>query len=345
MKNANKKIILSLFLLIFINAVGVIGYMVIEGWNFRDSLFMTVITITTVGYGEVHKLSPDGEIFTIILLVFGVGIILYLLGVEAKFLFEGQIEDIIGRKRLEKKIRDLKDHYIICGFGRMGRVIAKEFAMKNIETLIIDKIDVPDLEKGDFLVVQGNASNEDVLLNAGIEKAKGLISVLSSDADNLYLVLSARELNPDLFIVARASEESTEKKLLRAGADRVVSPYHTGGLRIANSILKPAVVDFIEYATKSGNLELQLEEVTITKGSRLHGISLQETGIGKELGIIVVAVRKEDGTMEFNPSSNSVIVSGDTLVALGETSKLKKLEKIAGHQFDISNYTLKYRGS
>jgi voltage-gated potassium channel len=345
MKNASKKAILSILLLIFINAVGVIGYMVIEGWNFRDSLFMTIITITTVGYGEVHDLSPDGEIFTIVLLVFGVGIILYLLGVEAKFLFEGQIEDIIGRKRLEKKIRDLKDHYIICGFGRMGRVIAKEFALKNIETLIIEKAHVPDIEKGDYLVVQGNASNEDVLLNAGVENAKGLISVLSSDADNLYLVLSARELNPDLFIVARASEESTEKKLLRAGADRVVSPYHTGGLRIANSILKPAVVDFIEYATKSGNLELQLEEVLVTKGSRYHDISLKETGIGRELGIIVVAIKKEDGTMKFNPSSDSVIKSGDTLVALGETSKLKKLERIAGHQFNISNYTLKYRGS
>jgi len=330
MNSVRKKLILSIVLLVFINAFGVVGYMIIEGWNFRDSLFMTVITITTVGYGEVHDLSPTGEIFTIVLLVLGVGIILYLLGTEAKLLFEGQLENLIGRKRLEKKINELKDHYIICGFGRMGKVIAEEFSEKNIEILIIEKNPVAEIEKGDFLILEGNAENEDVLLSAGIQKAKGLISVLPTDAENIFLVLSARDLNPDLFIVTRASDESSERKILRAGADRVVSPYFTGGIRIANSILKPAVVDFIEYATKSGNLELQLEEIYLSNGSKFNNMTLENTGIGRDLGVIIVAIKKKDGTMEFNPNFDSTINSGDTLVALGESSKLKELEKLAG---------------
>ena len=329
MTDIRKKLILSVSLLIFINAFGVAGYMIIEGWNFRDSLFMTVITITTVGYGVVHDLSPAGEIFTIVLLVVGVGIILYLLGTEAKLLLEGQLADLIWRKRLERKIRELKDHYIICGFGRMGKTIAKEFSSKDMDILIIEKNSVPEIEKGEFLILEGDANNEDVLKSAGIENAKGLISVLPTDAENLFLVLSARELNPNLFIVTRASEESSERKILRAGADRVVSPYYTGGIRIANSILKPAVVDFIEYATKTGNLELQLEEILLNEGSKLSGMTLEDTGIGRDMGVIIVAIKRQDGTMEFNPNSTSIINSGDTLVALGETSKLKELEKLA----------------
>lgn len=329
MTDIRKKLILSVSLLIFINAFGVAGYMIIEGWNFRDSLFMTVITITTVGYGEVHDLTPAGEIFTIVLLVVGVGIILYLLGTEAKLLLEGQLADLIWRKRLERKIRELKDHYIICGFGRMGKTIAKEFSSKDMDILIIEKNSVPEIEKGEFLILEGDANNEDVLKSAGIENAKGLISVLPTDAENLFLVLSARELNPNLFIVTRASEESSERKILRAGADRVVSPYYTGGIRIANSILKPAVVDFIEYATKTGNLELQLEEILLNEGSKLSGMTLEDTGIGRDMGVIIVAIKRQDGTMEFNPNSTSIINSGDTLVALGEASKLKELEKLA----------------
>jgi voltage-gated potassium channel len=329
MTGIRKKLFLSLWLIIFINAFGVIGYMVIEGWNFRDSLFMTAITITTVGYGEVHELSAAGEIFTIVLLVFGVGIILYLLGTAAKLLLEGELEDLIGRKRLEKKISELKEHYIICGFGRMGKTIAKELSSKGIDILIIEQNSVPNLEKGELLILEGDANNEDVLKSAGIEKAKGLISVLSSDAENLFLVLSARDLNPDLFIVARASEESSERKILRAGADRVVSPYFTGGIRIANSILKPAVVDFIEYATKSGNLELQLEEILLSEDSKFNNLTLENTAIGRDLGIIIVAIKRNDGRMEFNPHSSSLINAGDTLVALGESGKLRRLESLA----------------
>ena len=182
----------------------------------------------------------------------------------------------------------------------------------------------------DILALQGDATQDSVLKEAGIERAKGLISVLASDASNLYVVLSARGLNPNLNIVARASEEGAEQKLMRAGADNVVSPYFIGGIRIAHTILKPAVVDFIEFATKSGNLELQMEEVKVSAGSRINGQSLDQSGIRKDLGIIIVAIKRETGEMEFNPTSATVIREGDTLVAMGETKQLDALEDFVG---------------
>ena len=324
-----RKLLLGLVLIALIIAAGTLGYVVIEGWPLLDALYMTVITLTTVGYGEVYPLSAEGQIFTMVLLIVGVGIILYLLSTEAKLLLEGELQDYIGRSRLEKKISEIKSHYIICGFGRLGRTVAKEFKAKGIETLIIEKEPVPQIEREEFLFVEGDASSEEVLRSAGIERAKGLVAVLPSDAENLFVVLSARELNSDLFIVTRASDESAERKILRAGANRVVSPYYTGGIRIANTVLKPAVVDFLEFATKTGNLELQIEEVKVSTNSKLSGISLLESGIGHDLGIIILAIRKADGTMEFNPGSTSMIESGDTLVAIGEISKLHELESKA----------------
>lgn len=323
------KILLSVFLIIFINAAGTVGYMMIEGWNFRDSLFMTVITITTVGYGEVHDLTPAGEIFTIVLLILGVGIILYLLATGAKIILEGELRDIIGRRRLEKRIKELKNHYIICGYGRMGRTVVKEFISKGVNFIIIEKSAARIPEKEEHIFLEGDATSDEVLKNAGIERAKGLVSVLPTDAENLFVVLSARELNDNLLIVTRASEETSEIKILRAGADRVVSPYHAGGLKIANMILKPAVVDFIEFATKSGNLEIQMEEVVIKPDSRISGTPLLDTGIGKDLGIIIAAIKKPDGSMQFNPTSRTVLNAGDTLIALGEISKLNQLEELS----------------
>lgn len=290
---------------------------------------MTVITIASVGFKEVHDLSPNGRIFTIILIICGVGSVAYALTAVAKIVLEGEIKEIFGRKRLEKKIKELKNHYIVCGYGRMGKIICRELRAKNIKFVAIEK--KPDIfvEKEDLLIFEGDATKDEILKEAGIERAKGLISVLPTDAENLFVVLSARELNPDLFIVARAGEEGSEQKLLRAGADRVVSPYHIGGLRIAHTILKPAVVDFIEFATKSGNIDLQMEELTVQEGSKLAGFTLDECGIGRDLGIIIVAIKKTTGDMKFNPTFRTSIKAGDTLIALGEISKLKILEDIA----------------
>ena len=313
-------------------ASGTVGYMLIEHWDFLDSLYMTIITLTTVGYGEVHTLSNTGRIFSIVLMLSGVGAMFYALGVGARIVLEGEIREILGRKRLSKKIESLKNHYIICGYGRMGSIICKELKHYRAQFVVIESNpDVVASMDRDMLCLQGDATHDSVLREAGIERAKGLISVLSSDADNLYVVLSARGLNPNLIIVARASEEGAEQKLLRAGADKVVSPYYIGGLRIAHTVLKPAVVDFIEFATRGRHIELQMEEIEVKSGAKIKDQTLHESGIGEKLGIIVVAIKRANGEMVFNPTSRSKIKEGDILIAMGEATQLQELEKMAGH--------------
>lgn len=329
MEELRRRLILSAVLIVFIIFFGTSGYMAIEGWSFLDSIYMTVITLTTVGYKEVKDLSSTGRLFTIILIISGVGTMLYVLRTGAKFILEGELQEVFGRRRLEKKISELKDHYIICGYGRMGKIISKELKGGNLSFVVIEKNPDTLEEKEDILFLEGDATKDEILKNAGIEKAKCLISVLPTDAENLFVVLSAKELNPNIFIVARAGEEGSEKKLFRAGADRVVSPYHIGGLRIAHTVLKPAVVDFIEFATTSGNIDLQIEEIPIQEDSKLAGLTLDKCGIGRDLGVIIVAIKQPTGDMKFNPTFSSTINAGDTLIAVGETSKLKILEDMA----------------
>lgn len=330
MEELKKKLLISLLMITSIVAFGTIGYMNIEGWSFLDSIYMTIITLASVGYKEVKELSENGRIFTIFLIIGGVGTVLYALNNGAKIILEGEIKEIFGRRRLEKRIREMKGHYIICGYGRMGKIICRELKSKHIKHVVIEKnpeVNIPERE--DILLLPGDATKDEVLKEAGVERAKGLISVLPTDAENLYVVLSARELNPDLFIVARAGEEGSEQKLIRAGANRVVSPYHIGGLRIAHTVIKPAVVDFIEFATRSGNIDLQMEEIAVKDGSKIAGMTLDECGIGRELGIIIVAIQRAGGEMKFNPTFRTTIKPGDILIALGETSKLKRLEEMA----------------
>jgi voltage-gated potassium channel len=329
MEALRKKLILSGLLIFLMVALGTAGFIIIERWNFLDALYMTIITLTTVGYGEVHTLSSAGRIFNIFLIIGGVGTVFYVLSTGAKLVLEGELQEMFGRKRLEKKIKDLHHHYIICGYGRIGRIICRELKAKGEEFIVIEKNPDKLHEKENILIMEGDATQDAVLIEAGIEKAKGLISVLPTDAENLFVVLSARGLNPQLLIVARAGEEGSGQKLLRAGADRVTSPYYIGGLHIANTILRPSVVDFIEFATKSGNIDLQMEEVTISDRSKLVGVTLDQGGIGRDLGIIIVAIRKSSGDMKFNPTSRDIIEAGDTLIALGEIPKLRVLENIS----------------
>ena len=318
---------LSLVLLVLVTGVG--GYMLL-GWSFLDAVYMTIITVTTVGYREVRPLTPVGEVFTMVVILMGVGSALYALTSLIQYVIEGHFDEGYRRRRMEQRLARLRDHYIVCGYGRMGKTVAKELSSKGIDIIAIEKNPVDIEDKEGPVLIEGDATQDEVLLRAGIERARGLISVLPTDAENLFVVLSARGLNPHLHIYTRAGDESSELKILRAGADRVVSPYHTGGLRIANMILKPAVVDFIELATKSGNLEIQIEEIEIRPGSALSGKTLEVSGIGRDLGIIIVAVKKPDGTMQFNPTSRTVINPQDTLIALGEKSKLKVLEGMSG---------------
>jgi voltage-gated potassium channel len=325
-----RRFILAVGIIALVVSFGTAGYMLIEEWHFLDALYMTIITLTTVGFKEIHDLTLSGRLFTIVLLIGGVGTVFYALSIGAKVIIEGELQEIYGRKRVEKKLKDLKDHYIVCGYGRMGKIIVRELNQEKLKFTVIEKNEVivdPD-EKERMLILQGDATRDELLKRAGIERAKCLISVLPTDAENLYVVLSARGLNPTLLIVARAGEEGSEQKLLRAGADRVVSPYHIGGLRMAHTVLKPAVVDFIEYATKSGHIDLQIEEIAIQQGSGLAGNTLDQCGIGRELGIIIVAIKQQNGEMKFNPTFRTTIEAGDTLIAVGETSKLKVLEEM-----------------
>jgi len=328
-RELRQRFFVAIGLVFLVASFGTAGFMLLEGWNLTDALYMTVITLASVGFKEVNDLSVIGRMFTIILIIGGVGTVAYALTTGAKIILEGELQEIYGRRRLEKKIRELRDHYIVCGYGRMGKIICRELREKNIKFVVIEK--QPDIlrDSDDLLVFTGDATNDEILKELGIERAKGLVSVLPTDAENLFVVLSARGLNPKLFIVVRAGEEGSERKLVRAGADKVVSPYHIGGLRIAHTVLKPAVVDFIEFATKSGNIDLQMEEIIIKESSGLVGKSLDECGIGRELGIIIVAIKKPDGEMKFNPTFKSAIIAGDTLIALGESSKLKNLELMA----------------
>jgi voltage-gated potassium channel len=325
------RIIYPIVAIVGVISFGTIGYSVIEGWTFFDSLYMTIITLTTVGYGEVHALTNTGRAFTILLILSGVGAMFYSLGFAARAIFEGEIREILGRKKLNKKIEKIENHYIICGYGRMGKIICKEMIQSGASFVVIEKTPgiFPSIDK-DILVLEGDATQDSVLKTAGVERASALISVLSSDAENLYVVLSARGLNPKLKIVARASEEGVEDKLLRAGADNVISPYHIGGVRIAHTVLKPAVVDFIEFATRSRNMELQIEEIKVKESSHIVGRGLDECGIRKDLGIIIVAIKRAAGDMEFNPTSTSIIKQGDTLIAMGETKQLEALERLVG---------------
>lgn len=310
--------------------MGATGYMFIEGWSLLDSLYMTIITLGTVGFREVHELSDSGKLFTITLIVFGVSVLGYIVGSLAQIMFEGQIQRIIGRKKVEKKIESLRDHYIICGFGRIGALICREFSAKPIPFLVIEKHPEAHekLHHEEYLHLRGDATEDETLLRAGIKRAKGLISVVTSDTENVYITLTARGLNPDLFILARSGEEGSEIKLRRAGANKVISPYVIGGNRMAQAILRPNVVDFIEIATGREHMELQMEEILIPENSAFVGENLVSSGFRKETGVIIVGIKKIHGKMVFNPESHSRIEAGDTLIVLGDPQAIQKLEDL-----------------
>ncbi len=321
---------ISIFVLLMLVSVGTSGYMIIERWRFLDALYMTVITLGTVGFKEIHDLSDHGKVFTMLLIVVGVSVLGYIVGSLAQIMFEGQIQRIMGRKRVEKMIDALKDHYIICGFGRIGSLICKEFKANDLKFVIVEK-SIETIEKLDeegYLHMRGDATLDETLLKAGIKRAKGLISVVTSDTENVYITLTARGLNPDLYILARSGEEGSDIKLKRAGANKVVSPYIIGGSRMAQSVLRPNVVDFIEIATGSEHMDLQMEEISIPDHSAFAGETLVSSGFRKEIGVIIVGIKKSHGKMVFNPHSQAKIEGGDTLIVLGEPISIAKLEDL-----------------
>ncbi len=310
-------------------ATGVAGYMVTAGMSFSDALFMTVITLSTVGYREVVPLDTDARIFTMGLIVAGLGIVFYSASLFARDVIEGEIQRTFGRRKVQRQIAQMAEHVIVCGYGRMGRIVCKELAAKPVPFVVVEREaeGLRRLGEEQYACVEGDATEDTVLLEAGIKRAKGLVAALSKDADNVYVVLSARELNPDLLIVARAEDERSERKLLHAGATRVVSPYEIGGHRMAHALLRPAVLDVIDLATHYSSIELQIEEVTVGKGGFAEGATLEGSGIRERLGIIVIAIKKPTGEMLFNPAAGVRIEAGDRLVLMGETASLRELER------------------
>jgi voltage-gated potassium channel len=325
---------LALIILALVLLVGSLGYALIEGWSLFDALYMTVITLATVGFNEVHELSQQGKAFTILLIICGTGVIAYSLGSLIQFMVEGQLRQVVGRRKMHKTIGTLKNHYIICGFGRIGQLIGKEFQARPVPFVVVEKNPhlCERLAREGYLFVQGNATDDDCLLAAGIQRARGLITAVTADTDNVYITLTARGLNPGLFILARAGEEGAEVKLMRAGASKVISPYTIGAARMAHAILRPSVVDFIELATTRENLALQIEEIEVAANSSLAGQTLISAGLRQTMGIIIVAIKQPDGHMLFNPQPQTIINAHSVLIILGERPAITQLERIAQGQ-------------
>ena len=326
---ALRKIIFLTSILMALLVLGSLGFVWLEGWSYFDAFYMTVATLTTLGGGEVQPLSKLGRVYTMALLLAGMGVLLYIVTSLARVVVEGEIKAALGRRKLVKMIKGLKDHYIICGFGRIGEIIARQLKERGIPLVIIENKpeNLSRLEESGYYVVAGDATREEVLQEAGIDRARGLVAVVGSDADNVYIVLTARSLKPGLYIVARAEESGAEKKLLRAGADRAESPYEMGGRKMAHAILRPTVTTFMELAMTEG-VEWSMEEVRVGEGSALAGVALKDSGIRQKLDLILVAIKRADGAMLFNPTLETPILAGDTLIALGMRHNLEVLEKM-----------------
>ena len=323
---------LSVGLMAVIVVGGTTGYSLIEGWDLWDAFYMTIISVTTVGYREVHPLSRPGQAFTVVVLMFGVATVLYTFSFLMARLVEGDLQERWVRRRNRRMLDDLTHHFIICGFGRIGQIVAREFARQDEPFVIIER-DAERMQAAidlGYLAVEADASSEDVLKRVGINRARGFIAAVSTDADNVFAILTARLLRPDLFIIGRAETEDAKAKLIRAGADRVISPYQIGGLQLAQTALRPAVVDFVQLATSSDNLDLNMEQVQIGEDAPLAGRSIIDANLRQRFGVVVVGIQRAGGAMEFNPPPESVMHVGDFLVVLGQAKNLRELEAAAG---------------
>lgn len=320
---------IALIFIVILVAIGTAGFHAIEGWDWLESAYMTVMTLTTVGYGDFAPQSRAGKVFTVALVAIGVGTMLYTVGLVAQTMVEGRLMNLLGRGRMEKTIEKMSNHYIVCGCGRIGTLIARELAAEKVPFVVVDNRPgvIQRLQEEGVVFLQGDATHDKSLIDAGIKRAKGIVCVLPTDAQNLYVILTAKELNPDIWVLARSEEEQSERRLLRAGADRVISPYTLGGNRMAMAILRPAMLDFIEITTRRQSLELRMDELPICEGSPIIGKSLEESEIRQRYGLIIVAVKKESGKMIFNPMASYLIESGDKLIALGEEDNVTKLSK------------------
>ena len=310
--------------------VGTIGYRLIESWSFLDSLYMVIITLFTVGFQEVHALSPLGKLFTIVIIVAGVGVAVYAGTQLVEIIIEGEILGYSRRKKMDKKIKDMKNHYIICGYGRTGHQVGAEFDAARVPYVVVDRKQGIEEQLGprNIPYIVGDITSDENLIKAGIKAARGLITTADSDVANLYVTLSARVLNPNLYIVARASEIETENKLVMAGANRVIAPYYISGKRMAALATRPVTSDFLDMVMHGESLEFSLNEMTIPDNSPLINKTISEAEIRHKSGALVLAIRRADGTFDLQPDSSSPIAKGDTFVVIGTQEQAVELDKM-----------------
>jgi voltage-gated potassium channel len=313
--------------------LGTAGFHYIEGWPWFDGFYMVITTLTTIGYGETHPLSHIGRVFNIFIILSGVGLVFLVIGSLTQALLEFELQNIFGRRRMEREIGRLTDHYIICGAGRVGRSAARELARRPASFVIVESSEAKaqKFATEKWLMLIGDATHEQTLRDAQIARARGLVAATTTDATNMYIVLTARALNPKLRIIARASEETADKHLLTAGADSVVSPYNFAGQRIAQSFLRPHVVSFLDTATTHLGMDLEIGEVAVMPRSPFAGVTIEASRIRQDRGVIILAIKRETG-MRFNPAPDDRIEAGDFLIAMGEPQQLRALEKTAGSE-------------
>jgi len=327
-----RRIALYVFVVLAITVTGTVGYMLLEGWTVMESLYMTVITLSTVGFKEVRPLGPGGQAWTMALIVAGVGALGYLFKSVGQSLMSGDWGARMRRRRMQERVDALRDHYVICGYGRVGRQVVQDLREKRKACVAVDPQPVSLAGvAGDVPYVIGDAADDEILRQAGIERALGLVVTTGDDPTNLFVTLSAHALNPNLVIVARANDESTEPKLRRAGATHVISPYTISGRRIATQLLSPTLTDFLDVVMHSGKLELWLEECRVREGSVLHGKTVAEMDVRRKTGANVLAVRRHDqGAILTNPPADLRFEPGDVLIALGTREQLLALDSVAG---------------
>jgi len=325
--------VLVFALLVVLIGIGTVGFHIVQGWGWFKSLYVTLMTLSTIGAGPENELSGRGEVFNVILILLGVVTVGFAIGTLTKAVVEFELGSFFGRRRMEKELSALKNHFIVCGVGRVGRRVASEVSARKYPLLIIERDPARAVWAQDrgFPVIIGDAANEAVLRKARIESARALASAVTSDAQNVYIVLTARGMAPDIPIVARASEEDAESKLLRAGATTVVSPYSYAGQRMARTLTNPYVQRFIDMALSSlSETDLEIEEVQVGTPSMLAGKSLEEAQIRERFSLIVLAIRRQDGQLDFNPKPPQMISAGDYLIVMGNSQNLRELESLAG---------------
>ena len=322
-----RRVVLGLLMLAVVVVLGTAGY-VLLGFSLLDALYQTVTTITTVGFREVEPLSAAGKVFTMGLILSGVGTALYTFTVALETLIDGHIRDLFGRRRMHREIQRMKDHVIVCGWGRVGQAIARYLAHAGEPLVVVDR-DAERLPEIPHPYVMGDVTEDDVLRSAGIERARVLVAALDTDAANLYTTLSGRSMRPDLFIIARAHTDSSESKLERAGANRVVNPQRIGGARMAALAMQPHVAEFLDVVMHDGDLEFRLEEIEVPEGSELAGRSLRQAQIRDRTGALVLALRSSEGTFTTNPTPETEMAPGQILIAIGTEEQLDALEEVA----------------